>query len=62
LKTESYTIAVIGCDDTTEITMDLSKVQLELLNTLAQKSKEISTYGCMPVIEIRKNDQQNKDS
>jgi hypothetical protein len=42
-----------GCDDTTEFEMKVTEEQLEFLNALSQKSKETSTYGCMPTMSIR---------
>ena len=51
LKKE-YIISIIGCDDFTNIPMNLTKEQLILFEEFARKSKQISTYSCMPTIEI----------
>lgn len=47
-----YTIRLVGCDDTTEINLELKPAQFELLKQIADLSKQISTYGCMPTMEI----------
>ena len=51
-------IVLHGCDDTTYIKdIEVTKEQLKLLEDIAERSKEVSTYGCMPIMSI---DRDNK--
>lgn len=50
---KTYKISLIGCDDSTEFNMELTKKQAVLLGVVASKSKETSEYPCMPVMEIK---------
>jgi hypothetical protein len=50
---KTYKISLIGCDDSTEFNMELTKKQAALLGIVASKSKETSEYRCMPVMEIK---------
>lgn len=52
----TYEIALCGCDDATIFYMELTQSEYELLKKVAEKSKETSTYGCMPTMEIELND------
>jgi len=47
-----HTIGIYGCDDCTCFVIDCTDEQLEVLLEVSKKSKEVSTYGCMPTIEI----------
>ena len=48
-----YKINIIGCDDETVIFMDMTESEYEFLSkVVAAKSKEVSTFQCMPIIEI----------
>ena len=49
---KTYKISLMGCDDTTEFNMELTKKQAALLGLVASKSKETSEYQCMPIMEI----------
>ena len=49
---KEYIITLIGCDDETTFKMDLTDEQFETVKLLGQKSKEISTYSCMPILTI----------
>lgn len=51
---ENYKISINGCDDSTHIEMDLDRKEADLVREISRKSKEASTYGCMPTIEIEK--------
>ena len=50
---KKYLITVIGCDDETEITQELTQEQFELLKVVADKITSKSSYGCMPIMEIK---------
>lgn len=45
-------VAICGCDDTTSFFIDLSEVELNILKIISEISIKVSTYGCMPKIEI----------
>ena len=47
-------IGLHGCDASTEFEYEINEAEFELLNKIAEKSKEVSTYGCMPVMTIEK--------
>jgi hypothetical protein len=47
-----YKISIDGCDDSTEVVLDLTKSQVKVIEELAEKASEVSTYGCMPTIAI----------
>lgn len=48
-----YEIEVIGCDDSTVFEMELSQKEFEIVNRVAEKCNENSTYDCMPRMEIK---------
>lgn len=48
-----YEVELVGCDDTTAFNLVLTQEQLEVVKLLEIKSKETSTYGCMPTLEVR---------
>ena len=45
-------IEIAGCDDTTEFELHIHPTELHLLRRIAAKSKETSSYGCMPIFKI----------
>ena len=51
MKTK-YVIELIGCDDTTNFEMELTEDELKLLQRVAKKSKETSSYSCMPIMRV----------
>lgn len=53
---KKYTLSIHGCDDSTEFLLDLNSDELSLIEKLCKKSKETSTYGCMPVMEINEEE------
>ena len=53
---KSYRIALQGCDDVTYIPMELDERDCELLTKLSIQSREISSYGCMPIMTIEEID------
>ena len=48
----SYEIVLIGCEASTDFTMELTEEEYELLQRVASESVEASTYGCMPTLEV----------
>ena len=46
------TIQLNGCDDSTYIPLEVTAEELAFLQAIAAKSKEISTYNCMPRMNI----------
>lgn len=46
-------IRLIGCDDTTEFTMELSDDEFVFLRKVAEKANKTSTYGCMPTMTVK---------
>lgn len=46
-------IVVQGCDDATEITVDLTPSKLAFLTEIAEKITAASQTGCMPKMTIR---------
>lgn len=49
-----YIIALHGCNDSTIFEMELTEEEYKLVKKIADKSEEVSTYGCMPIMEIKK--------
>jgi hypothetical protein len=49
---KTYRICLDGCDDSTCFAMGLTDDELEVVKKLEKLSKETSTYGCMPTLEI----------
>lgn len=48
-----YKISIHGCDDSTIWEEEfISQRDVGLIKRLAKKSEEVSTYACMPTIEI----------
>lgn len=44
-------VSLHGCDDTTSFDVLVDEVGIELLKELEEKSRETSTYWCMPIFE-----------
>lgn len=53
---KKYKITLQGCDDSTYIPIELDEKDYELLTKLSIKSREISSYGCMPIMRIEEID------
>jgi len=47
-----YVITLHGCDDTTEIEIELTPDAAALIERIRDASHQTSTYACMPVLEI----------
>lgn len=41
-----------GCDATTEISLTCTEEQFAFLKELAKVTKVVSTYSCMPILEL----------
>mgnify|MGYP001064576776 CR=1 FL=1 len=48
-----YKIIVSGCDDSTEVSMELTDEEFKLIQKLAEKITATSSYGCMPTMDIK---------
>jgi len=55
---KTFRIALEGCDDTTYIDMDLTAEELALVERIAAKSEEASTYCCMPTLSVSPHRQE----
>lgn len=53
---EKYQIRLLGCDDETWFDVEMNEEQLEFLEKISKKSKETSTYNCMPILSINKKE------
>ena len=51
-----YIIELVGCDDTTEFTMDIDECDIDILKEVAKKSQETSTYQCQPKMFLYKEE------
>ena len=48
-------IALIGCDDSTIFDMEMTEEEYNFLQKVAEKSREVSSYSCMPIMEVSKD-------
>lgn len=53
-----YEITLMGCDDNTTFEIELTETEKELVDKLCRISKETSTYGCMPIMECAKKQEE----
>lgn len=51
-------ISLYGCDDCTDFVLDIKKEEINLLERIALKSKETSTYACMPTFHFVLEDEE----
>ena len=56
MKKKACIITLEGCDDETVFEMDLTEEEKILLQNVAEKANETSTYGCMPRMYVRDKD------
>lgn len=49
---KEYQINIVGCNDTTYITMLLTENEYETIAKLADESVKNSSYSCQPVLNI----------
>lgn len=52
-----YYIELRGCDDITPFVMELDEKEINLVQAVAQKSREVSSYSCMPTMFIKSLDE-----
>jgi hypothetical protein len=56
---KSYRIDVNGCDDSTSIFYMLSKKEYDLVNDIAERITNKSTYQCMPTMFVYEEEENN---
>lgn len=54
---KTYVITLEGCDDETVFKMDLTEGEAILLEKVAAKANETSTYGCMPRMYVEESEE-----
>ena len=52
MKTDYY-IELCGCDDITPFVMELDEKEVSLLQAVAQRSRAVFSYACMPIMNIK---------
>ena len=57
---KTYVITLEGCDDETVFKMDLTEGEAILLEKVAAKANETSTYGCMPRMYVVEESEAKK--
>jgi hypothetical protein len=50
---DTFDITVQGCDDSTDITIELTPTELTFLTGIAEKITAASEFGCMPRMSVR---------
>lgn len=50
---DTFDISVQGCDDATDITVDLTPAELTFLSGIAQQITAASEVSCMPKMTVR---------
>jgi hypothetical protein len=55
-----YEISVHGCDDSSVFIMELTNEEKSIVERVAQKCTETSTYKCMPTMEIKQLSDKEK--
>lgn len=58
---KEYIVSIDGCDDSTEVKMQLDDGGLAVLLDLSRQSHKNSTYGCMPTITIKGHEIEDED-
>ena len=53
---KTYIITLEGCDDETVFKMDLTEGEAILLEKVAAKANETSTYSCMPKMYVEESE------
>ena len=56
MKKKTCIITLEGCNDETVFEMDLTEEEKILLQNVAEKANETSTYDCMPRMYVRDKD------
>ncbi len=57
-----YAINLQGCDDHTEVVMELTPNELAFVQRLAALTKATATYQCMPTMRVREADPTEKET
>ena len=55
-KAKRYRLSVVGCDDSTVIEVVLTRGAVLMLEEIARKINEASTYLCMPRMHLEVED------
>ena len=58
---KTFVITLEGCDDETVFKMDLTESEAILLEKVAAKANETSTYGCMPRMYIEEDEESKEE-
>lgn len=58
MKKKKYNIINIGCDDETEGIFELTEEQAEFLQKVFTELNKNSSYGCMPKIYIKEDNDE----
>ena len=58
---KTYVITLEGCDDETVFKMELTEGEAILLEKVAAKANETSTYGCMPRMYVEESEESEED-
>jgi hypothetical protein len=60
---QKCTIALHGCDDSTYFDMEITNGEFEFLKRVSNLSRNKSTYGCMPTlnVDIAKEEEEEDD-
>lgn len=53
----TYEIRLSGCDDATVFVMDLTGAEADAVRRVADRSREVSTFSCEPVMTVTPADQ-----
>lgn len=57
-----YAINVQGCDDNTEVVMELTPDEWDIIARLTALINATSTYGCMPTMSLREADLDEEET
>lgn len=57
---KTYVITLEGCDDETVFKMELTEGEAILLEKVAAKANETSTYGCMPRMYVEESEEDEE--
>lgn len=58
---KEYVIWIDGCDDSTEVKLELDDSGFAVIYELSKRSHKNSTHGCMPTITIEGHEIENDD-
>ena len=57
---KTYVITLEGCNDKTVFKMEFTEGEAILLEKVAAKANEISTYGCMPRMYVEESEEDEE--